>query len=430
MAEMVSGPLPADDGTWAVTQEPVPVQAAPELGAAEHPAAHDPVAAQVTPEEAASSEPDVVLRELVRMDSVTGSVIDQAADGMSAAVPKPSPLISTSGGVPPQAAAELRAANLPHAVNATDKPASQAALPAGASAAPQDPAKPPITTHAATEKNVPAFSGPAISETAKLILPQHSTDLKSSAVTAGAETQLAAPAATRTETHAGSKPSDVSSGAGDSNAAPASPNPAAVMVQPATNSGQSTLATAAASGVPVPPAVVMNQGTEPVTAESASRPQDTAPSSAPAVPAAPAVGEVQAARIVQGIGQSEMHIGLRTQAFGSVEVHTVVKDSQLGLTLGSERGDLRNFLAPEMAGLQSVFHLQELRFGQIRYLENASGPGAGFSGGSHSQSHAQSQSQSRQPSFPLGVVPVESGVEGAVAWEEPPTMTARLNVHA
>ena len=65
----------------------------------------------------------------------------------------------------------------------------------------------------------------------------------------------------------------------------------------------------------------------------------------------PMVGPVEVARMVAGVAQSEMHIGLRTQAFGSVEVHTVVRDSQVGLSVGSERGDLRTFLATEVSGL-------------------------------------------------------------------------------
>jgi hypothetical protein len=89
-------------------------------------------------------------------------------------------------------------------------------------------------------------------------------------------------------------------------------------------------------------------------------------------------GLVQTARVVEGIAQSEMHIGFRTPAFGSVEVHTAVRDTQLGLAVSSERGDLRGFLAQEVPGLQTVFHQQGLQFDQIRFMAPAVEPEPAF----------------------------------------------------
>jgi hypothetical protein len=92
--------------------------------------------------------------------------------------------------------------------------------------------------------------------------------------------------------------------------------------------------------------------------------------------------------------QSEMHLGVQTQAFGNVEVHTVVRDSLVGLTVGSERGDLRTLLAPEVSGLQTTFRQQDLHFDNIRFLESGAGTSAGFSGGADSHSRSSSQPQS------------------------------------
>jgi hypothetical protein len=97
----------------------------------------------------------------------------------------------------------------------------------------------------------------------------------------------------------------------------------------------------------------------------------------------PSATPVQVAHMVDGTSQAEMHIGLRTQAFGSVEVHTVVRESQLGVTVGSEKGDLRSLLNSEVPILQTTFRQQELHFENIRFLD---GRGTDLSGGANQQS--------------------------------------------
>jgi hypothetical protein len=121
-----------------------------------------------------------------------------------------------------------------------------------------------------------------------------------------------------------------------------------------------------------------------------------------------------------------MHIGLHTQAFGSVEVHTVVRDSQVGLTVGSERGDLRALLATEVSGLQTAFRQQDLRFDSIRFLETSTGTTAGFSGGADSQARSPSQ----QHSFTAGLFSTHSKQEDPVELDIGAELRARLNVHA
>jgi hypothetical protein len=137
-------------------------------------------------------------------------------------------------------------------------------------------------------------------------------------------------------------------------------------------------------------------------------------------------GPVEAARLVTSVSQSEMHIGLRTQAFGSVEVHTRVRDRQVGLSVGSEKGDLRSYLTNEVSGLQTSFRQQDLRFDSIRFLESSGGASAGFSGGANSQS----QSSSQQQSSASGFFSIHGPPEDAVVPEVGPTSESRLNVHA
>jgi len=165
-------------------------------------------------------------------------------------------------------------------------------------------------------------------------------------------------------------------------------------------------------------------GRDPSSSTAAARASSPAGQSSPAFPSAS--GEVQAARIVERAGQAEMHIGIRSSAFGSVEVHTVVRESQVGLTIGSEKGDLHALLAPEIPALQSSLGQHELRFDHVRFLPQAPQGNSGFSAfaGSHS-----SPDQQPRPEF----APPHSGeaaTEKSGKREENVTATSRLNIHA
>lgn len=216
---------------------------------------------------------------------------------------------------------------------------------------------------------------------------------------------------------------------------------------PSANSAEAILTQQPPATVSAPVPVQLNNGTQsasPVTTPSVLAQDATVanpdsvsqsaagPAAAAQTPAAtsptslPGAGTVEVARLVAGVEQSEMHIGLRTQAFGSVEVHTVVRDSQVGVTVGSERGDLRTLLANEVSGLQTTFRQQELRFDNIRFLETGSGTTAGFSGGADSQTRSSSQQQSSS----AGLFSIHSPPEDTAEFDADAGSPARLNVHA
>lgn len=138
-----------------------------------------------------------------------------------------------------------------------------------------------------------------------------------------------------------------------------------------------------------------------------------------------AASAVQTARVVQGVAQSEMHIGFRSAAFGIVEVHTAVRDTQLGLAVSSERGDLRGFLAQEVPALQTVFHQQGLQFDQIRFVAPGAGTGTGFSGGSNSNSNSPENGRSPRSWFSQA-----AALEPDTTTSQIQISTTRLSVHA
>ena len=145
----------------------------------------------------------------------------------------------------------------------------------------------------------------------------------------------------------------------------------------AANPAPQSPASATAPPAPRPPAEVPRGGPvlmPPVHAEA------TAP---PLI-----AGSVQSARLLDRLGQSEMHIGLRTLAFGAVEVHTAVRGSEVGLAVASEKGDLRGWMASEVPALEGTLRQHDLQLEQVRFLQ----PAFSCDTGSFSQSDPQSRS--------------------------------------
>jgi hypothetical protein len=221
-----------------------------------------------------------------------------------------------------------------------------------------------------------------------------------------------------------SKPSDSSSNPADTNTQSLSASSLPASPAGSANAGNPPSGTAVTASILAQVSPTANQGS--AGESSASPAAGTQLLAASPTPAMPMVGPVEVARMVAGVAQSEMHIGLRTQAFGSVEVHTVVRDSQVGLSVGSERGDLRTFLATEVSGLQTTFRQQDLRFDNIRFLETSAGTTAGFSGGADSQPRSSSQ----QHSSPVGVFSIHGPPEDSSELDTSVGLRTRLNVHA
>ena len=89
----------------------------------------------------------------------------------------------------------------------------------------------------------------------------------------------------------------------------------------------------------------------------------------------------QLAQIVSRATQAEMRIGLQTSAFGNVEVRTVVRTSDVGLVIGSEKGDLHSLLVNELPAVASNLQQQNLRLASVSFasgfaFSNNSGSGA------------------------------------------------------
>lgn len=128
---------------------------------------------------------------------------------------------------------------------------------------------------------------------------------------------------------------------------------------------------------------------------------------------------IQAAKLVERMGQSELRVGIHAGEFGNVDIRTSMSHSNFTAQISVERGELGRVLAAELPSLHSRLSDQRLPVAEITVL-NQSGNG---SGNAH---HGQSQNQAAAPYSPFSPE-VETAVMplmGADAIE-----SGRLDVH-
>ena len=173
-----------------------------------------------------------------------------------------------------------------------------------------------------------------------------------------------------------------------------SPNAAVSAVDslPSTPSPAFTIAAPSAQ-VNVPqPSSSPDAGPKSNAQTSAGVPDNAPHPSLPGTPEAPpaaAASPLQMAQMANKAGQSEMRIGLNTAEFGSVEVRTTVHANDVGVQIGSEKGDLRSLLTPELPGIASTLQQQDLRVTQVSFHQQ------GFAFANNSSSFSGGNSQPR-----------------------------------
>jgi hypothetical protein len=69
---------------------------------------------------------------------------------------------------------------------------------------------------------------------------------------------------------------------------------------------------------------------------------------------------------------AQMHLGVRTDAFGAVEIHTVVQQSQVGITVHADR-DLAHWFSSEVSSLESGLNKNHLNLTAVDFDNGRSG---------------------------------------------------------
>jgi hypothetical protein len=91
---------------------------------------------------------------------------------------------------------------------------------------------------------------------------------------------------------------------------------------------------------------------------------DSAPPAPPTPPVAPGPAAAQM--------NAQMHVGIRTEAFGAVEIHTVVQQSQVGITVHADR-DIARWFTSELPGLESGLNKNHLNLTTVDFDNGRSG---------------------------------------------------------
>ena len=212
------------------------------------------------------------------------------------------------------------------------------------------------------------------------------------------------------QTKPASAKADSDSGNSSASAAPDT-NPAPAAMAPSTPASITTAATTLVA--PGPDGSSQSFQTSVPSSPEKSLTPSAGQASIPAPSDSPAVhtGTVQMAQMVNKAAQSEMRVELNTSAFGSVEVRTTVRANDVGVLIGSEKGDLRSLLANELPGIASNLQQQSLRLNQVNFHQGFASANQMSSGGGGSQWRSFA-SRTGTTTTPVPIDPSESSEAG------------------
>jgi len=132
---------------------------------------------------------------------------------------------------------------------------------------------------------------------------------------------------------------------------------------------------------------------------------------------------------------AQMHVGIRTDAFGSVEVHTVVQQSQVGITVQSER-DIARWFSSEIPSLESGLNQSHLNLTAVNFDNARSGvqTATSFQQG-QSQQHFSETPGSPSAARPNALSEEDTALESATVDILPADLSAgpaltRVSIHA
>jgi hypothetical protein len=112
---------------------------------------------------------------------------------------------------------------------------------------------------------------------------------------------------------------------------------------------------------------------------------------------------VSSARFIQQAGNAEMQVRLRSEALGPIDVHTIVKGSDIGASIRVEARDTQVILANELSQLERALNERSLRVEHLDVLQgsvsggrsNGTGPGNSYGSPSEPRPSFSSQSAGR-----------------------------------
>jgi flagellar hook-length control protein FliK len=104
---------------------------------------------------------------------------------------------------------------------------------------------------------------------------------------------------------------------------------------------------------------------------------------------------VNTAKLVQGIGQSELRIGLQSRELGSVDIRTSIAAHTFSAQIFVEHRDVANTLSSELPGLYSRLADQRVLAGPIQIHSDGLATSAGFDQGQQQEYVPRTESNYR-----------------------------------
>ena len=199
---------------------------------------------------------------------------------------------------------------------------------------------------------------------------QVSTATSNPASSAVTDSKISAdPPAKPAESNAGSGPTTVDRPKSDTSAAPAPFSPTSSAVSESTPDAASNVSLAVPSPAPGAP------GPATPDKSGASSPLPPAHQMLDSAPAAFANAPARispSAHLPSDPAALQMHLGVHTNAFGNVEIHTIVEQSQVGVAIHGDR-DLARWFNSEVGGLETGLKNQHLNLAGVDFSSNRSG---------------------------------------------------------
>jgi len=112
--------------------------------------------------------------------------------------------------------------------------------------------------------------------------------------------------------------------------------------------------------------------TEPPTSQLGRESTGVAPHpSQPETPAAYPTSLINSAKLVERIGETELHLGMRTGEFGNVDIRTSMVRNQFSAEISVERGELGRVMAADLPGLQNRLSEQRVTVANLTVQDHS-----------------------------------------------------------
>ncbi len=168
---------------------------------------------------------------------------------------------------------------------------------------------------------------------------------------------------------------------------------------------------AMASATPAATAIAGSQQSAAANSSATAAPTSAALGGATAnLPSQPAASDtLRAAELLARASNSEMHLSIRTEELGTVELRAALHQDSLSATIGVTRGDVQAVLSSELPGLHQAMAEHSLRFETFNVMKGSLGSWTGNSGG-FQPPHQNPQRSRANGAFPA-VARVDAGQE-------------------